>query len=343
MLDSKVPLQYQDQEEPNVIQYSVGSAVHCMDWNDQALAYGHDLGVSILTRQIEPTEKSSGLPFEFQRKWPFQYSYQHLGLPSENIRFTGNYLAASHSDHTVSYINLDQGEVKTLGGSSGHRSFINDLDISYDGVVASTGDDRNLLIWEDSNNKPPHLFRLSSVGLKVRFWDDNDSDKILVLEAGNKIRVLDWRKGQWLLTIYPSTLDSTSPFGGNVKDIGIFNSEIVAIGNGWWKKFYIPSLTGGCGYTPPTDQGRLISVKNNDNNDGNDDDGLYSLSGRYIGYAADSEASIYDLVTAGEHGSHVSLHLDQVSAITLRERGDILAVASGDKITLIKNRSINYD
>src|SRR5699024_4662431 len=167
--------------------------------------------------------------------------------------------------------------------------------------------------------KPPHLFRLSDAGLKVKFWDENDSDRVVVLEGGNKIRVLDWRKGQWLLTIYPSTLDPSDPFGGSVQDIGIYNSEITVVGDRmWWKRFHIPSLTGGCGHTPPTDQGRLVS--------NNGRDGFYCLAGRYVGYAESSESSIYDFVTGGEHGSHVDLQLNQVTGLALRNRGDVLAI-----------------
>lgn len=334
ILDSRVPLQYQGEVDPLVIEYNLNTRIHCVDWNEQSLAYGHDLGVSILTRETEPSEKTSGLPFAFQRQWAFRTSYIHLGLAAENIRFKGQYVAASHSDYSISYIDLAKGEVTNLGGYRGHRSFINGLDISYNGVVASIGDDRNLLVWEDVQQPPQH-FRLSGSGLKVGFWDESDSDWLVVLEAGNKIKILDWRKGEWLFTIYPTTLDATTPYGGNVKDIGVFNSEIIAIGEGWWKKFHIPSLTGGCGFTPPTDKGRLISD--------NSRNGLYSLSGRYIGYSNTQESSIYDLVTASEHGSHVDVQLNQITSLAIRERGDILAIASGTNITLVRNRSMNYE
>lgn len=334
VLDSRVPLQHQDQEDPLVIEYELNTRVHCVDWNEQSLAYGHELGVGILTRVTERSEKTSGLPFEFQRQWAFKTSYIHLGLAAENLRFNGQYVAASHSDYSISYIDLVKGEVTNLGGYRGHRSFVNGLDISYDGIVASTGVDRNLLIWEDVQ-QPPQLFRLSGSGLKVRFWDENDSDRLVVLEAGNKIRILDWRKRQWLLTIYPTTQDRSTPYGGNVKDIGVYNSEIIAIGEGWWKKFHIPSLTGGCGYTAPTDHGRLISD--------NSKNGMYNLSGRYIGYANTQESSIYDLVTASEHGSHVDIQLNQIASLALRERGDILAIASGTNISLVRNRAMNYE
>lgn len=327
---SKIPLQFQGVENPNVFEYSVDGAVYALDWFEDSLAYGHDHGVTILSRTFDPIN-SSGLPSEFQRQWSFRKSYQYLGQAADFIRFRGDYIAAAHNaDYSISLIHLETGEVTSLTGGSGHASFINGIDISDDGLVVSTGDDRNLVIWE--NGKPIRTFRLTSPGLDVRFWDGGDSDLLAVLEAGNKIRILDWQKGQWLLTIYPG---GAFKEGETVKSIGVVQGEVVAIANMSCKRFRIRTLSGGCGYTPASDELKPSSDYKNWSV-------AYSQT-NYVAYVSSNDIYFYDLHRSDEHGLYINYGVDDITCTALRSRGDVLAIASGNTITFLHNTYMNYD
>ncbi|CAN6627700.1 hypothetical protein TRVA0_011S01838 [Trichomonascus vanleenenianus] len=291
-------------DEPNrsrsLVEHDMETEILSVDWNDSGdtLAIGHGLGVTI----YDPIDQTK--------------SYQHLGLEVNHVRLRGDHVAAVHPNHTISYLNLNTSEIVTLGGSRGHDSFVNAVDISPEGLVASVGDDRTVLVWEGLQ---PRSFRLAAPGLAVRFWDDSDSDRLVVLEQGDKVRILDWRKGTWLLTVFP---------GKPVKAIGVHNGDLVVVGDGWWNKYNIPSLSGGCGYTPPTDSAQIIS-----SNRGSDS--VYVTAGDFIAHASTREVNLYDLETPSEHGISAQCDVSEVRALALHPQGNALAVASNHSLFIL--------
>lgn len=315
-------------EDPLVVKFQPidEGKVLDLDWSSdgQSLAYGHSLGVCILTRQ-PPSDGAheSG----FQAHWQCTKSYQYLGSPAEIVRFEGVFVAAAHPDYTISLVDATSGELSRLVGSNGHRAAISDIDLTSNGLVASVGLDRNLVVWE---NGTAFRFRLDGPGQKVRFWDDNNSDRVVVVDGTNRIRILDWRRGSWLLTIY------TGQDCGPIQEIGIYNNDVLVIGDGWWKRYNLSSLSGGCGYTHPFDSGTLGATSHSK--------GMYKFSrNQHIGYASGSGAAIYDLVSFSEHGSQVEYSIPSPRTIALRPRGDVLAVGSGNGITLVRNRYLGHE
>jgi WD40 repeat protein len=96
----------------------------------------------------------------------------------------------------------------SLGGTSGHRSFINDVDsiihpnaaerlthspTNEDLVVATVGDDNTLIVWQWSDDAVvvPVAYSLSSPGVSVGFCK-HFTRRLLVAEEEGTIRILDW-------------------------------------------------------------------------------------------------------------------------------------------------------
>lgn len=314
MEPSHIPIECTNsQDDPPAVEFNLECTIHCLDWSpDNSIAFGHDLGVGLL----EQAESPVVMPTEIQRQWTLTKRYFHLGKRVNIVRAKAGCLATAHPDNSISV--LKDGSIRQFGGTRGHSDKVTDVDISTTGIIASTGNDRYVLVWEESI---PRSFRLSGMGQKVKFWNDGDSDRLIVLESDDKIRILDWRKGQWLLTIYP---------GKKVDDIGVIGGDLVAVGNGWWKKFNINSLTGGCGYTPPTDEGRLMT--NGSSN------GKMALNKYFAAYASNDEADIFDLRNASEHGPQMQFNDRQVNAMALNTDKETLAVASGSCLLLYTPR-----
>lgn len=307
-----------------------------MDWKDDSLVYGHDLGVVILTRHSD-LAYSNSLPTEFQRRWFFKKTYIHLGQEVSIVKIRGNIIAAVHpTDETISIYNLETQVTNKLGGLSGHSSYINSIDISADGqYIVSTGDDRNLFIWE---NGKPRSFPLAGTGKVVKFWQGPDGDRVIVLEAVNKIRVLDWKNSEWLLTIHPAQSGCCGPASGSVKDIAISNGDILAIGLGWWKRYNLATLAGGCGYTIPSSENRFAKASPSSVT-------AVSANSSLIGVVSPSASYIHDPSndSSGTFSINYTLPADEITAAALRNRGDILAIANGKLLTLVKNSSMDYE
>jgi WD40 repeat protein len=288
--------------------------VNCLDWNDNILALGHELGVTVLS----PSLNSSN-------PWSFEKSYEYLRKPVLKLRFRGSKIAAVHADRTISEISLSSdpslpNALLKLGGSLGHQSFINDVDISPQGYIASTGDDKKLILWTDGQPTAP--YRLASPGLAVKFWEDQDSDRLLVLEEGNKIRIFDWRKGQWVVTVFVGPEAS-------IKGMGIYDGDIIAIGQGWWKSYHLPSLKGGAGYTFTYDDGAHVG--------GTSTDLVAYSNSRYVAYGSPSGVIFHDIGNAGEHGVKIEFDLStEIQAIALRSQGDLCALSTATSVYLFK-------
>lgn len=237
-------------------------------------------------------------------------------------------------------------EKKVLGGSRGHSSYINSVDISPEGLVASTGDDRRLLLWDESGS--PQNFPLDGAGKLVKFWSAPFGDVLIVLEAGNKIRLLDYNKSEWILTIYPGQAGCCGPMTGNVRSFFVNNNYLYAVGVGWWKKYDLTNVQGGCGYTQPVVEESFITkpdkfsfvVTSSLGSSGNG-----SSSDTTIGVASQNTQYIYD--TAKEDSTKLyalnyTLSSDEIAAAAIRNEGDLLAIASGKLLTLVRNPNSKY-
>lgn len=317
--------------------YELPTEAYCLDWQDDSLVYGHDLGVVVLMRFTDPVY-SNNLPTEFQRRWFFKKTYVHLGEEVSAVRMRGNIIAAAiPTSNTISVYDLSTKKHLKLGGLSGHQSFINSIDISADGqFIASTGDDRNLFIWE---NGSPRSFPLAGTGKIVKFWEGPEGDRVIVLEAVNKIRVLDWKKSEWLFTIHPAQSGCCGPASGSVKDIAVSDGDILAIGLGWWKRYNLETLSGGCGYTIPSAENRFSKAPSSSAT-------AVSSDGSLVGLVTPTTCYIHDpsLDSRGTFSLNYQLPAaGEITGVALRNRGDILAIANGKLLTLVKNSNMDYE
>lgn len=332
-LTSKIPIEYQGSARTDAITFELPSQAYALDWQNDTLVYGHETGVTILTRHTDPAH-ANNLPTELQRHWFFRKEEIDLGQEVAIVKFRRDIIAAVHED-TISVLNITTGEKYTL---EGHTSYINSVDISADGkTIVSTGDDRMLIVWDESNHSTK--FPLEGTGKVARFWEGPAGDRVVVLEAVNKIRVLDWKKSEWLVTIYPAQSGCCGPSSGSVKDIAITSTgDILAVGLGWWKKYILTTLSGGCGYTIPNAENRfsksspgaVVAV---------------SSKGQLIGLAGSGNVEIHDPNNEFSSGSF-SLNLKipgEITGLALRDRGDTLVVATGRQLTIVKNPNVDYE
>lgn len=296
----------------NVVEFDIRDA-KALDWNEYSLAVGYGLGVAILGPMDNKT-----------KSWNLQKSYEYLGKQVLRLRFKGDQIVTTHPDFTLSVLTLSEdpsqpNSVERLGtdSSRGHHAWINDVDCSPQGHVASTGSDKRLILWANGSFES---FMLKSTGLAVKFWEDNESDRLLILETGGKVRVFDWRKSQWLVTIFVNA---------PVRGLGLYDGDVVAVGLGWWKSYHLPSLRGGCGYTYPYDDGSHVG--------GESSDLIAYSSSRYVAYGGPSGVTFFDIANAGEHGVKTELDLNvPPTAVALRPQGDLCALTTAASLFIFE-------
>lgn len=311
----------------SLTRFQLPNVALCLDWFDNFLAYGHDLGVTVLS-QITDSNEASYYPTEFQKRWAFRKNYFHLGKPVELVRYHQQQIAAVHPTFDITLINTQSGKTTALGGSSGHSSYINSVDISSEGLVASTGDDRTLLVWEKG---VPYNFSLGGAGKVVKFWSTADGDNIAVLEAGNKIRILNYRTREWILTIYPGQAGCCGPSSGAVKDIMIVDQFLFAVGIGWWKKYDLTNIFGGCGFTSPAAESRFSRSPSSS---------FPAVStSKFIGLATPTTQYIHDTSKGSDatYALDYTLPGDEITGAAIRSAGDVFAIASGNLLSLVRN------
>lgn len=294
----------------------------CLDWFNENLVYGHDLGITVLSRS--PNTQANSYSTEIQKKWEFKKNYFHLGKSVELVRYRDKYVAAVHPTFDITLVDTQSGKLTLLGGSSGHSSYINSVDISINGLVASTGDDRALLIWDDGT---PFDFPLGGVGKIVKFWNSADSNIVVVLEAGNKIRVLNYQTKEWMLTIYPGQAGCCGPSTGSVKDIMITDKFLYAIGLGWWKKYDLENIYGGCGFTTPVAEQTFFQKPLSSH--------LVISNSRFIGLATAKLQLIYDTNKNKLYSLDFNLPDDEITGLTISSTGEAFIIATGNILTLI--------
>jgi hypothetical protein len=301
-----------------------------MDWNGNLLTYAHDSGVSVLSPIPKESQLAKNLPSDFQQEWVFQLTNVKTSSPVTHVRFTSKYLVVAQEDRKIVVVNHLDGSRIQYGSSTdqerAHSDDINSIDVSDDGLVVSCGDDRKVIVWESGHAKVAHV---DNVPTLVKIWMDQDSDKIIVVENGASVKVLDWRKNEWLYTIYPQPfVQGTKP---NILDVLTQNGKVVVIGEGWWKEYNPLELQGGAGFTYANSEGQLSGWTVNSK--------YISCHSKHslIGGIGSDRSCFYDLGDKSGQVYQFRLLLPSVSvpAGAINHNG-IAAFASGSKLVLIK-------
>jgi len=307
--------------------YDLPTSATSIDWSGDLLAYGHDNGISVLTPIPKDTQISKNLPSSLQQEWVFQVTNIPLHSLVTHIKFTSKYIVAAHDDNTITLIN-HLNESKTKLGDDGkrfHTGEINSIDISDNGTVVSTSDDKSIIVWEKDESR---VFYLDNIATLIKFWTDKDGDKLIVVENGIAIKVLDYKKNQWLYSIYPL------PYSTNaqpvINDVLIHNDKIIVIGDGWWKEYDPETLTNGAGYTSPNGESQLSGWIVNSKY-------IYSKSKPFIGGISQNKSSFYDLSANSNqmHQFKLQLPSTEVTSGSINQEG-VVVFASGSKLILAK-------
>jgi WD40 repeat protein len=202
-------------------------------------------------------------------------------------------LSSDFTARLISFSSLEGTRVTSLGGTSGHRSFVNDVDciihpnathetlLNENLVIATVGDDNTLIIWQSNEDSGlvPVAYSLSSPGISVGFCKHGPR-RLLVAEEKGIIRLLDWQANDdvratsaggnggsstlWLLNIHMgsglsaginSFLASAEWCGGDIdRDLG----RIVAVTKGGEWAIWDLSRIEGAGRTIPVERGQII-------------------------------------------------------------------------------------
>lgn len=160
---------------------------------------------------------------------------------------------------------------------------------------------------------------------------------MIVLEAGNKIRILDWRKVEWLLTIYPGQGGCCGPSTGSVKDFFVVGGFLYTVGIGWWKKYDLSNISGGCGFTAPIAEFQFARGSNYS-------PFIATTSSSFIGMATSLSQYIHDSSKESDptYVLNYKLPADDITAAAIRPQGDVLAIANGRLLTLVRNPNVEY-
>ncbi|CCH46133.1 Nucleoporin [Wickerhamomyces ciferrii] len=305
--------------------YDLPSSVYSIDWNGNLLAYGHDNGISVLTPIPKNTQISKNLPSTLQQEWVFQKTNIELEHLVTHIKFTSKYIATALENNTIILIDHLSDIKKKLGvdGDIKHTEDINSIDISENGTVVSAGDDKKIIVWGKDDS---HVFHLDNIPTFVKFWIDKDSDKIIVVENGTTVKILDYKKSKWLFTIYPFSYSSNSQ--PVIKDVLINNDKIIIVGNGWWKEYDPESLINGAGYTKPNNENQVVGWDTNSRY-------ISSKSTPLIGAIGNDRSSFYDLSAKSKQSHQFKLQIPSfdIPAGSINSDG-IVAFASGSKLIL---------
>lgn len=232
--------------------YDLPAPVTSLDWNGRLLAYGTENGVTVLTPIPQDSRIAKSFPSLFQREWIFQSTNIKTSSPVTDIKFTSKYLIAVHDDFSLTLINnLEESETRLT--KNGHTKDINGIDVSDNGLIVSIGDDQQIIIWE--NDEVKNKIPCFGIPTLVKFWADKDFDKIIIVENGNCVKILDWKNSEWLFTIYPESYSNN--LTSFIKDVIIYQEKLIVIGDGWIKKYNIDELKGGTSYTYPEEEIQL--------------------------------------------------------------------------------------
>jgi hypothetical protein len=219
--------------------------------------------------------------------------------PSSESNVTLITLSSDFTARMIHFPSTGGTSLDSLGGTSGHRSFINDVDsivhpnaagrlthppTNEDLVIATVGDDNTLIIWQwnEDSRIDPIAYSLSSPGVSVGFCK-HFTRRLIVAEEEGTIRVLDWLAGDearissagnggsttlWLLNIYMGVglslgtdgfLASAEWCGDDVDGEG---GRIVGVTRGGeWAVWDLTKIEGG-GRTVPVERGQVVHASN---------------------------------------------------------------------------------
>ena len=206
-------------------------------------------------------------------------------------------LSTDFSARMIHFPSTGGTQLTLLGGTSGHRSFINDIDsiihpnasgkiasenpTNEDLVIATVGDDNTLIIWQfqqDSGGLVPIAYSLSSPGVSVEFCK-HFARRLVVAEEEGTIRILDWLASD---------------------DARVMSSNGVGNGNTLW----LLNIHMGVGLSMGVD-GILASAEWC----GDDVDGE---GGRIVGITRGGEWAVWDLLRIEGGGRTVPIERGQV-------------------------------
>jgi WD40 repeat protein len=203
-------------------------------------------------------------------------------------------LSSDHAARIIEFPSEGGTQLSVLGGTSGHRSFINAIDsiirpnasvpiTNHDLVIATAGDDNTLIVWQWEDEFVPSAYALSSAGVAVEFCR-HFPKRLIVAEEEGTIRLLDWAVGDearvssssgwgsggtlWLLNIYTGIGLSFGVDGLLVNaewcgdDIDGQGGRIVAVTKGGeWAVWDLGRIEGG-GRTVPIERGQVVHANN---------------------------------------------------------------------------------
>lgn len=221
--------------------------------------------------------------------------------PSSDSNITLLTLSSDHAARIIEFPSEGGTQLNVLGGTSGHRSFINAIDsiihpratvptTNHDLVIATAGDDSTLIVWqwEETSDQAtlgfvPAAYALSSPGVAVEFCR-HFPKRLIVAEEEGTIRLLDWAVGSearvssssgfgsgttlWLLNVHMGVGLSLGTNGLLVNaewcgdDVDGQTGRIVAVTKGGeWAVWDLSRIEGG-GRTVPIEQGQVVRAKN---------------------------------------------------------------------------------
>ena len=220
--------------------------------------------------------------------------------PASDSNITLLALSTDHAARIIEFPSDGGTQLSVLGGTSGHRSFINDIDsivhprtptvpTNHDLVIATAGDDNTLIVWQWEGNEEqgialiPAAYALSSAGVAVQFCR-HFPRRLIVAEEEGTIRLLDWAVGDdarvssssgwgsgstlWLLNIHMGVGLSMGPAGllANVEwcgdDVDGAGGRICGVTKGGeWAVWDLSRIEGGA-RTVPIEQGQIIHANN---------------------------------------------------------------------------------
>lgn len=303
----------------------------CVDIDGDTIVYGHEFGVTLL----EPTKEHAidgYIASEFQRRFVFRPHYMHLQQAVHRVRVSNGIIFTAHHDHSLQYINLAPGAPdsgKPVRLPHRHGSFINAIDVSPNGrYFVSTGDDKKVAVYDrQAPDAEPVVFSLAGIGNAVRFIDSQgpESARIAVLEAGNRIRIIDLSSREFLVTIYVGTPEPCHDVGAGIG--GGF--DVAAVGATWWRAYNVLELQGGCGFTAEKDALLLNAPRTSHT--------VLSRNGR-LGASLHPRGAVFHELDKGDLGRETHIDHDlgttEFAQPALSPRGDVLAVVAGKSLIL---------
>ncbi|GMM38809.1 hypothetical protein DASC09_061480 [Saccharomycopsis crataegensis] len=267
---------YTPDHDARAIVFDIGEQAKCGDWNGCLLAVGtSDASISIFNPVA--LDDIYTLPTKFQKQYILAKTKIDLSSVFKSsvdfLQFTSRYLLAASVDSSkiilINHVSDQQSSNNMKLSDIKHQvfdlppGFINSMDVNDDGVIAVAMDSKQVMIYNCNDIQPtPMSFRLTNIPTMVQFASFYNREYLLILEATNIVKILDWKSYEWLVSIYPTSYDSNNA-KSEVSNIFTTTNELLISGlNGWFKKYDLNEIIGGAGYTKPSSSGTLFGFLN---------------------------------------------------------------------------------